>query len=92
MIDETLYQYPRCPNCNKTLSTVTSNIVLTSYPPYYCFKCEHCEFKGFVMLELSEERKKEMGPITGVRFSKEFAILNPEFLPNIKVNDDKTNH
>lgn len=83
-IDLEEFSYPNCPDCGKQVTNITHGRQLTSYPPHSYFKCDHCDFQGYVKLELSEKVKKKVQERIdkgiGLKFSVGYKIINDGLL------------
>ncbi len=78
---------PDCPKCKKPLSTLRSDTQLCSYPPYSDYKCDYCEFAGYVMMQFTEQYDKYIKE-TPVKFvAGDPRITNKAWIDNlIKLN------
>ena len=43
-------KYCTCKKCGKEIKVNTNNILL-SYPAKYSYKCNNCEYKGYIICE-----------------------------------------
>jgi hypothetical protein len=83
-IDLDDYKNPGCPQCDKMLHIITSNVSKCSCPPHYRFLCDHCDWHGWAMLEHIKD-------CSGLQLSRrESVITNDAWITNLKArrNDE----
>lgn len=79
--------FPKCPECGAQLERVIGNEQLCSYPPYYFFGCDACDFQGYVILEF-EKIDGKAEEVKSFLFGSAVVCTNPQWIANMKVKDD----
>lgn len=78
---------PKCPDCKNQLPPSTYDRQRPSFPIQQFFECNHCEFKGWVSLDLDEEEKQWIRKWEENGYKIEIGepvILNDEWIKNLK--------
>jgi hypothetical protein len=90
-IDLDDYKNPCCPQCDKLLHIITSNVSKCSCPPQYRFLCNQCGWHGWQMLEHSDRRNEMMRDCSGLRLCRRDPVItNDAWITNLKAmrNDE----
>lgn len=76
---EDKYKQSFCPQCKAALHTLASDRQLTSSPPHIHYKCDSCDFVGYVLKEFANPR-----PLKRLKFSQEINVTNSQWLDTLR--------
>lgn len=75
--------FPKCPKCQTKLIRVLGHTILCSYPPYYYFACDACQFQGYVALEHIEVEALRQ-TAKAYKIARGVELLNEDWIVNIR--------